>query len=178
MTRNSVSSLQKLLAGRRLVGGRFGHARRSAVGRVAEGHLAAGRPLGRAAVAAHEVGRVVGQNLPQPGQPLLLAVPVEPVEIAVGLQHRLLHQVRGVDLPPQPGFDLRSGDKAQIRTAQGEEPVAALGVPLPGPFDQHGKDGRLAVAHEGLVYHGPPQPTIEKPPRRPGDDCLSSGRGL
>ena len=42
-----------------------------AVGRVAEGHLAAAGALGRAAVAPHEVGRVVGQNLPQPGQPFL-----------------------------------------------------------------------------------------------------------
>ena len=123
-----------------------------AVGRIAEGHLAAGRPFGRAAVATHEVGRVVVQNFPQPGEPLLLGAALEAIEIAAGFEHRLLHQVRSVDLPPQPRFDLRSGDEAQVGAAQGKQPLPARGVTPPSPFDQHGELHRLSVTHGHIIY--------------------------
>ena len=148
-----MSSSQKLLAGRGLRGGRLGRARRKAVVRVAEGHFAAGGPFRRAAIVPHEIGRVVGQNLPQPGQPFLLGAALETLEIAAGLEHRLLDQIRGVDLPPQPGFDLRPGDKAQVGAAQPKQPIAALGVSLPGGVDHGRKSNRLVGAHGGIVYH-------------------------
>ena len=118
-----------------------------AVGRIAEGHLAAGGTFGRAAVTPHEIGRVVIQDFAEPGEPFLLGAAVEPLEVAVGFQHRLLHQIRGVDLPPQPGFDLRSGDEAQVRAAQLEEPLPAFGVAPPRPFDQSRISHGIVVAH-------------------------------
>ena len=57
-----------------------------------------GLAFGGAAVMPHKVGGVVGENLPQPGQPFSLGGAPELVKIAVGFQHRLLNQIGGVDL--------------------------------------------------------------------------------
>ena len=50
--------------------------------RIAKRHLAAGLPLGRATIITHEVGHVVLEDLSQPGEPLLLRLAGESLEVA------------------------------------------------------------------------------------------------
>ena len=119
----------QLLAGGRIGGGGLGGSEGVAGGRIAEGDLAADLTLGGASIVTNEIGHVMGQDLSQPGEPLLFRIPLEAVEIAMGLEHRLLYQVRGIDLCPQPTLDLRPGGEAKIAAAQLEESIAALGVP-------------------------------------------------
>ena len=111
------------------------------VARAAKRHLAPRLTLRRAAEGANVVGHVVGENLPQPAEPLFLRRAVEPLEIAVRLEHRLLDHVRGVHLHPQPAFDLRPGDVAQVVPAPREKLLATGRVSPTGLLDQIGHAG-------------------------------------
>ena len=69
-------------------------------------------PLG-AAKAAHLVQQDVSQDLPQPGRQLGLGAAAKLRPVAHGLEHRLLHDVRRVELRPEPRLDLKPGQQAQ-----------------------------------------------------------------
>ena len=47
---------------------------------------------------ADRIGQRVGQDYPQPGQMLRIGRTAELISILVRLEHRLLHQVRGIEL--------------------------------------------------------------------------------
>ena len=108
-----------------LIGGVKEASREGGVRGGIQRHFAAGLALVSAVELADEVGGVVREDAPQPGQPFSLGDPLKPAEAAVCLQHGLLHDVGRVDLSLQPGFHLRAGKDAEIVAAALEEPVAS-----------------------------------------------------
>ena len=68
-----------------------------------------------AAVVLDLVGQRAGQDAPQPGDELdARSRPAKSGEFAVGLEERLLDQVRRLELDPQGDADQRPGDQSQI----------------------------------------------------------------
>jgi hypothetical protein len=69
-------------------------------------------PLGTAK-SAHFVEQDMGKDLPQPGGQLGLGAPPKFRRVPHRLEHRLLHDVRRVELRPEPRLDLEAGEEAQ-----------------------------------------------------------------
>jgi hypothetical protein len=93
-------------------------------GRIAgvQGDLGGCLALGRVAVAAGEVGEVIQQEPPQPGEQLLLGVAAKLREVAAGVEQRFLDQVGGTALGPQAGIEFLAGDVQQITAAGVQHP--------------------------------------------------------
>src|SRR5262249_57482873 len=87
-------------------------ARRRRVARWAERDLLADLPL-LPLVLPHEVSRVVLEDALQPGKPFALGAAVKAIEAAIRFHHRLLHEVRGIRLRPQPAFDPSPAHQAE-----------------------------------------------------------------
>ena len=68
------------------------------------------------------------QNLPQPAEPFTFRAAAKACQPAMGVEHRLLDQVRGIDFGLQPAPDFSPGDNRQIVSARCEKPVAGCGI--------------------------------------------------
>ena len=63
---------------------------------------------------ADNVGEVVGQHSPQPGEVLCLAVAAELVALLVRFEQGPLHQVGRIDLAAEPRVEVAAGPEAQV----------------------------------------------------------------
>src|SRR5262249_4640207 len=72
------------------------------------------RPDRLLAQLAAGIAHLVGEDRPQPGGPLGVGCAPELVAVLMGLQERLLDQVRGVELAPQARTDLHAGQQVQV----------------------------------------------------------------
>ena len=93
---------------------------------------------GGGAVAADEVGHVAGHDLPQPGDELGLVAPLKCGEALMGLQQRLLHQVRRISLAAKRPLPASPGQQPQVVAVTGEEAVKRLSVRSAGGSEQIG----------------------------------------
>src|SRR5262245_53380592 len=117
-----------LVAGRGLVRGQPGlQASRGLVQGVFERALQGQVPLGLAKL-AQLVGHRVCQDHPQPGGKFRLRLSPEFVQILVGLQQRLLYQVRRVEFALEPGVQVETGQQVQVFAEALQGPGAALSV--------------------------------------------------
>ncbi len=89
----------------------------------------------------------MSQNAPQPGEPFAAGGALKALEVAMRFVERLLHEVRSIDLGPQPAFDLRVSDTPQIIAAGGKELLAAGSISLPCAVHQVIESGRILDGH-------------------------------
>jgi hypothetical protein len=75
---------------------------------------------------ANGVGQHVGQDGPQPGDELAFALPAKLVTLLVGLEQRLLDQVRRIELPLKTRVQLRPGQEAQVLAVLLQRPILHL----------------------------------------------------
>ena len=81
--------------------------------RLVERDLAADVAPQRAGKVAHLVEQDMRQDLPQPGRQLGLGAAAELAIAPDGLEQRLLHDIRRVELGPEPRLDLKPGQEAE-----------------------------------------------------------------
>ena len=98
-------------------------------------------------VLAHQVQGVVRQDPPQPGQQLAPRGPLKAAEVPMRFEQRLLHQVRGIDLGPQPALHLHAGHAPQVIATGGEELLSARAVSLPRQAHELVQCRRIFAAH-------------------------------
>ena len=96
--------------------------------RLLQGNLPANVALLGAGIAAKLVSQHVGQDLPQPGQQLGLGAAAKMGQVAAGLQERLLHDIRGVELAPVAAADLGPCQNVQPRLIACEDFGPSLSV--------------------------------------------------
>ena len=96
----------------------------------------------------HVVGDQRGQNAPQPADQLSLACAAKLAEMAMGLQKRLLHQVRRVGLALQPTTDLQSRQQRQIAPVAGQQFAQCGSISGLGQRQQFDRLGGSDRAHE------------------------------
>jgi len=116
-----IESIHSLFTDGPLAGGlmRAGQLGSSATGRwiVMNRPFQSGVALPRFQVKAAKIGQVVEQNPPQPGQHFILRRAGEFGEVALGLEKRLLNEVRPASLGLQLFIELAVGDQQQILSA-------------------------------------------------------------
>ena len=116
-----------------------------------------------AAVVLDLVGQRPGQDSPEPGDQLGLALAREASELAVGLEERLLHQVRRLELDPQCDADQRAGHQPQIVAIQLQQAAERRRVAAAGLGDQLIGD-RFARRHRASPCAGALRPSLVGPP--------------
>ena len=78
------------------------------------------------------------QDLPQPGQELLLRLTAKLADPAVDLEKRLLHDVGDVQLALDPPANLDPGQEEQVVPVPLEQLSKRRAIPLPCPVKQLG----------------------------------------
>jgi hypothetical protein len=116
------------------------------VGR-AEPHFAPRLSLRRLAVMSHKIGRVVAEDLPEPAEPFTLCAAAKVCQSTMGIKHRLLDEVRGIDLRLQPASHFRPGDNGQVIPARCEKPVAGGNVALASQVEELRQRYRCSGRH-------------------------------
>jgi hypothetical protein len=107
--------------------------------RLLAGHV----PLVPAEV-THGVDQVPRQDLPQPGRPFAVVVPAKLVTCLVRLEQRLLDDVRGIELAPQPRVQVQPRQQVQVGAKF-----------APGPDRRNPTRGSLASPMDIETVRGP-----------------------
>lgn len=92
--------------------------------------------LPSAAAMAHRLQHAGGQNLSQPGKELTFGRPAKLRDVSLDLQEHILHDVRCIELLPQPPVDLQLGQQPQVLAVELQQIAQSFTVtPLRHPHE-------------------------------------------